>query len=409
MKKMYELIKLAAFTPGEKSTQGLPVIFWGNVGRAKTAINETFAEMFGFTYRPSHLANYEPTDIEMLMPDSKTKTMTPYIHQTFAECFESKYNMIFFDELSHASAATQAVAMPILLDRVIGGRKLPPQNKEDDRRTFIIGAANPMGVAAVSTQMKMPTCNRLTHIDLDRFMPSDDLVEPFIEWMESGGGDQDVAEKHSAEDLFKKVDNAWDAIFAVERNKVSRFIASHRDQLQSPPEGAWRPKTVADFAFPTMRSVAKVARINAAAKILNTPDDVRRVFISGTTGEDWAIAFLTWEADYQNLPNIERFLDGEEEWDHDSLRPDKTLIVLNACFSMVKPGSISSKKVGADTSEDRVKRLWDFMAKVIDEDPTNVDFMEPVSSRLSKSGFTRGVYRQAARPVMLKLNPLLID
>ena len=413
MRKMEEIIKLAAFTPGENCTQGLPVIFWGDVGRAKSAITAAFAKMFGLEYRPCHLANYEPTDIEMLIPDEKTKTMTSYIHQTFAECFETKYNMIFFDELSHASGATQAVAMPIFLDRVVGGRKLPPENKDDDRRTFIVGAANPAGVAAVANQFKKPTANRTTNIWIDQLIPAADLVDPFVDWMENGAGDNEQSKTASAEELFKKVDEEWEAAFAVERNKVARFIQANPELLQSPPDGAWRPKSVLDFAFPTMRSVAKVARISAGAKILQVGDDIRRVFIEGTCGGSWAHTFLTWEMDYQNLPNVEKFLDKEEEWKHDNMRPDRTLIVLNSCYSIVRPSksgeTVPSDKVQVEVTEARIHRLWKFMEEVMKQDPTNIDFMEPVSQKLMASGLTRGQYRMAARPVMLKLNPLLVD
>ena len=238
---MNELLKIAAFTPGENGTQGLPIVFWGAVGRAKTALGHQFAAYYAFAYRAMHLANYEPTDLSILMPNQETKALEPYIHKTFLECFENKYTMLFLDELSHASAATQAVAMPILLDRVIGDRKLPPSVGYEDKKTFIVAAANPPGVAAMATQMKMATCNRMTHIDIDKVLPVDELVDPWIEYTENCGGDAKLEKQEDPDWIFETVEREWPSVFATESSKVARFIQANPDLLQAPPEGAWRP------------------------------------------------------------------------------------------------------------------------------------------------------------------------
>ena len=195
--------------------------------------------------------------------------------------------------------------------------------------------------------------------------------------------------------------------FAQERTKIGEFVRANPRLLQPALEGVWRPKNTEDLAFATRRSVAKVGRILASAKVHNLDSRLRGVLIGGTVGEAFQRQYEAWEENLGLLPDPAKLLDGKEEWKHDALRPDQLRLVMRSCLSVLRQST-------ADQRRTRSVKMWGVLDRLLESDPMVIDLVQPIASSMIVGEAQKGLalyrtrqQRDAGQRVVSKLGLLV--
>ena len=394
-----KLMRATIYTPDEDGRWGLPTVYWSDVGWGKSARARMESLRIAYDFLAFLLSHMDVTDVAMLIPSNGV--LKYCLHEDMEAVMNAPNTVLFLDEFSECDNRLQAISMRILLERVVGNRPLP-------KTVVPIVAANPAAIACGGHRMERPTANRLTHIDLDKLFPGEQQVAEWCNWMESqvAQAENDENEKvvESPEKERERVLKEWEKIFPSENRKVQLFIKSHPALLQPRLEGAWKPKTISDLAFPTKRSNAKVARILAACKIHNLSGKLKRALLEGTVGEAYASAFIQWERNFKHLPDTIEFLDNTAQYTHDKSCPDRAVILFTSAVSALQgmdDGPVKRVRIGY---------MWNAMAQVIEQDPLAIDIMEPIAKKMIQNKFIREKeHRAAAAPILSKLNVILVD
>lgn len=150
-----------------------PVILWGSPGIGKTAIVNDVAQDLGKDLVTLVLSIYEPQDVggipKPVEMETRPRTKAGQKKaagrkQEFFDYLPPRWiedlgdtGILFLDELTTASPSTQAAALRILGERVVGFKELP-------ENVAVIAAANPVAEAAVGEALAPPLANRLIHI-----------------------------------------------------------------------------------------------------------------------------------------------------------------------------------------------------------------------------------------------------
>ena len=239
--------------------------------------------------------------------------------------------LIFFDELSSAPRATMAACYKILLDRMIGERKIHPlvrmmaagNGTEDD------AIANPMGTALKS---------RVIHLHLES-QPKD-----WLDYAAQAGFDSRICsylgyQKNNL-NTFKKFSGSSDETFACERTWefVSKYLkANYKDQTKPIPQ-----------------------------------EDA--VVLAGTIGSI-AYEFVTYTESFKDLPTLDQVIANPAGCDVPSVPAVRWLMtgMLASSTDMQNADQIC-KYVERMTGEFRmlfIKMLWGRSDKFLDNDAVN--------------------------------------
>ena len=145
-------------------------------------------------------------------------------------------------------------------------------------------------------------------------------------------------------------------------------------------------------AWPSPRSWEMAARALAGAEVHGLGEADRELMIAAFVGAEPTNEFITWmiEAD---LPDPADVLDGRVKFKHDPQRLDRSVAVLSACAAFVAPTKSVKRK-------ERAAKLWEILGEMNDQK----DIMVPAARTLVRARLASG---EAARPVLLKLQPLL--
>lgn len=390
------LLHAQTFTKMPGGKHGNPTCLWGDVGMGKSDLVRYFSATRGFICNAFSLSHAEPPDICTLMPEKRNgRYVQDYaLHTTLEECLDGGYRVLFLDEYTQASVPVQAVSMPIVLDRVVGRDTLPPS-------VIPILASNPYTTSVGGNQLGRGPSNRLTHLDLDSLYEGEEHLEGWLYWLQNQTQLEQPKPLYDPAAEWQRVYNLWDDAFLSATQEVGVFMEHNRDLLQPKLEKTWRPKGIGDYAFPTRRSVAKVAHILASAEIHQLSEEEKQILIAGTVGKSWSEQFRAWSEHYKHLPNIEDFLDGKVEWKHDPLHHDRTLIVLSTCFN------VCTATKDRDLELQRVARFWEFMASVTQSDKRASDMLVPTVAKMAKRGWLRGDFRQHSQAVSADLSKVI--
>lgn len=110
----------------------IPVFLWGSAGIGKSAMVADIAREFGADMIDLRLALFQPADL-LGMP-AREGDKTVFLRPDWFPADTGKPIFLFLDEIDRASRATKNVALQLILDRAIGGRRLP-----DSVRIFAAG------------------------------------------------------------------------------------------------------------------------------------------------------------------------------------------------------------------------------------------------------------------------------
>ena len=377
-----KILKAIWFTPGPKHRWGLPVLFEGRPGGAKTSIVEQVAASCALPCRVVIGSLHEPSDfLGMPFPDkdSTGRLITSYSPPSWAaEMMRAGRGVVPFDEINTAAPATQAALLRVILEGVVGDVALP------DTIRFV-AMMNSTEDAAGGWDLAPPLANRFGHFKWD----GPDASE-WCDWALGGANGQEVVEGFSAEAEEKRVMAAWPTPWAKARGVVAGFIQKRPELLHQMPKSG-DPK--ASKAWPSHRTWEMAMRSLAGSEVHGldevTRDELLAAFVgTGAAGE--LITYIT-EAD---LPDPAELLDGKVTFTHEPKRLDRTVAVLSSCAALV-----SSPK--AAKQADRSAALWKICQPIVKD---AADVVVPAARTLVKAKLSKS---PEARPVLLKLQPIL--
>ncbi len=382
---MRDIVKAGLFARGPRGCWGVPLIFWGMPGWAKTDIIEGVCHECGLPLevlspgeRGEAAFGTVPVPIEK---DGKTYLSAPL--PDWALKFEDagECGCVFIDETNTAPPALQPALMGGIHARRFGGNFL-------GARVRVIGAANPVEIGNIGYELAPQVANRLGHVD---------WVPPTVdEWVAYQLSNTDEKPKPgNAKEIEDFVMKRWGGEVAKIKGMVSGFLrARHRENggdflYAMPPANS--PQ--ASRGWPSHRSWDLTIRAATSARIFKLDENDTIVFIQAFIGEGAAIEFLTYCKEI-DLPNPEDVLDGKYTIDMKDQRLDRTMAIMNSCTALITPQNAAKRN-------DRADVMWGILKSMLGE---HDDLAVLSAHAMSNAGLTA---RPAAVPVMNRLRPIL--
>lgn len=212
---------------------------------------------------------------------------------------------LFIDELTTATAATQAAYLKVTQERRIGDTDIPPEVR-------IIIAANPPEVAAGGSELVTPLANRVVHMTAKAPNPRDWAI-----WLSSVLTETSHQRKSAS--------------------LIGGFNVAKKDRLFIFPED----ESKRAGAWPSPRSWHMAADCFASA--LEADDAPAGLeLIAGSIGDSVAKEFVTF-FNNMDLPDPRDVLEGKVSWAPTSDRIDKTSVMLRSIASEAINGPVKDK------------------------------------------------------------------
>jgi hypothetical protein len=240
----------------------------GSPGIGKSQIVKQIAEEYGLQMIDLRLSQCDPTDLAGFPQIDAARQKAGYVPMdTFpleGETPPKGYNgwLLFFDEANSASKAVQAAAYKILLDRMIGQRKL-------HKNCGLVAAGNLETDGAIVEEMSTALQSRMAHIEL--------VVDPqeWTNWAAENGVD------HRISDYIK-----------FKPGQLYTFNPDHTDKTYACPR-TW------EFA-------------NRVLKVTDDNSKMRLPMLASTLSEGVAREFFTFCKIYQDLPKLAQIMASPE-------------------------------------------------------------------------------------------------
>lgn len=372
---MQNVLKALMFTPGPKGVWGLPAVFVGAPGVAKTSIIEQTAETWGTPMETLIASLREPSDF--LGQPVPTDGGIEYLPAKWAvNLAKQARGVAFLDELSTAPPVIQSALLRIILDRYVGDLHMP-------NTRFLAAMNRPEDTAGGGYELVTPLVNRVILLDWD--------PPTLQEWQNymMGGGTGESGSATKAEQEEARVLAAWPAAFATARGIVIGFSAKAPHLMHVQPKSG---DASASKPWPSRRSWEMVTRVLAGSKIHGLSDIQTHTLIAGCVGPGAAGEFLAY-LENADMPAPEDLLKGKVKWAPD-VRLDRTMAVLASCTSFV----LSSE--GPDKSS-LAEKLWGLLLPIVD---TQADLVLPHAEILC---FEKLSSSAAASKVVMKLGPVM--
>lgn len=277
-----------AFKPMALSIQAnVPVVVIGAPGTAKTSLINALGEAMDAHVECVILSLREPSDVAGLpVVHDGAVTLAPPAWLTRLINNKRKRGLLFFDELSTATPATQAAALRVILDRVVGDTPLPAN-------VAIVAAMNPPEQSAGGWELSPPLANRFAHIQwgLNHSEWIDGMIQGF------------------PEPSFPHLPMGWEGHIPQARTFVASFIQTKPTALLQVPTDA----SAQGKPWPSPRSWYMASCLLAACNAAGVGIDLKGPLIGGCVGEGLALEFLNW-LDKMDLPNPEDLLKNPDSY-----------------------------------------------------------------------------------------------
>lgn len=380
------LLHAAFFTPMSNGTWGLPVLFEGEPGAAKSAVIEGFAKRCGVPCEilsPSERGEgaFGVVPVPAKSPGGGVVMTYPRPDWT-AKMDVSDENprgigLVFADEVTSAPPILQAPVMGLVHGKRIGSFTL-------GRHVRVIGACNPPEVAANGYDLAPPLANRFGWLKWEN-----PTVEQHVQFMlgAANGVDEQPINAVTEED---RVMGAWGEAYAKAVGLETSFLQAQADfKNKCPKPGS--PK--ASRAWPSDRTWDFATRALASADVHNLAETDRDELVTGFIGAEAFEAFATY-IENADLPNVGDVLDGKVKFKPHPSRLDKTAAVINTATALVTPSSAAKRK-------ERTEALWKLLAEV---GGGSLDLVVPCAQSLIGAGL-HGF--QVAIPLLAKVQPII--
>jgi len=374
------LLSTILFTPMGHGAWGLPVVFTGMPGSAKTRKLAQLAASWGLPFEGLAVgARGEGAFGVVPVPDGAGRVTYP--RPDWTDRFVSQgRGLILVDELTTAGELLQHALMALLSERVIGSHQLPGGVR-------VIGACNPPDVVRGFT-LAAPVANRIGHLMWEA--PSLD------EWSEHMMSQVSVVSLTSKDPAAEesRVLLQWPSYFG-------RSVASATAFLRTDPEMRERPFPVDDprgsGPWPSLRTWDYAMRADASSRLHGLEAVGREALVESFIGNQAAASWFTW-AEQADLPDPADVLDGKVKYQVEPHRLDRAYAVLQGCTAMLAaPATESAAEKAARLT--RSACVWSILSAV---GVTAADIVVPFAARLVKAGLHKC---PEAQPVLKVINP----
>jgi hypothetical protein len=311
---------------------GTPVIIWGPPGAGKTSFVNAFGRALNCQVEVVIASIRDPSDFGGL-PYLTSGGVELHAPSWAKRLVEANGGLLFLDEASTATPATQASMLRVILDKVVGDTILPP-------RTMVVAAANPPEQAAGGWDLSAPLANRFVH----------------LEWRVSSADWLDGMLRGWADPEIPRLPEQWETQIPPARALVAGFIQTAPHKLLAVPNN----EAAAGRAWPSPRSWDMAARQMAAAKAINAGDDLALELVCGCVGSGMATEFFTWKRDL-DLPDPEVLLADPSKFVLPR-RGDQIFAVLGAVVSAAVLKLDHKRWIAA----------WDILAAASDQGATDI-------------------------------------
>lgn len=349
---MKPMIKAALFTPTVKGW-GMPLLFWGEPGVAKSdIIAEVCAEwgMYCLHLSPGERGEgaFGVTPVpRMVGAGDDTKMFIGYPSPDWVLEIE-KYDgraCVFVDEITTAQGAAKPALLGLIQARRMAGEYL-------GEGVRILGAANPPEDAAEGSELPAATANRVGHIEWDA-----PKIGEFSSWLLNCEAlEKPISKKGRAEQEEKRVLEAWGEAFSESRALVLGFLNFKTSMIHVKPNPS-DPQL--GRAWPSRRTWYLTSVALASARVHNLEPNERTDLIRGFVGEAAMRELLRYEHDTQ-LPSPMAVLDGQIKFKHDPLRLDITRAVMGSCATFVQDPKL-------DKREKRARMFFNLLDHIVIE------------------------------------------
>jgi len=379
--EMSKFLKAVWFTPGVKHRWGLPMLFEGKPGTAKTSMVEQAAVACGLHCEVLIGSLREPSDFLGLPIPEKAgdRTRTAYASPTWVDrVTKAGRAVVPFDEINTAPPATQAALLRVVLEGFVGDDKVP------DTVRFV-AMMNATEDAAGGWDLAPPLANRFGHFKWD--VPDS---ETWGDWLLAGANGHSSSEAFDPKAEEERVLKAWPTPWAKSRGLVAGFIRKRPELLFKMPNAG---DPAASKAWPSPRTWEYAARAIAGSEVHELDEVNADALLAAFVGASAASEFTFYRKE-ADLPDPADLLDGKVTFKHEPKRLDRTVAVFSACAALV-----TSPK--AEKQADRCAALWKMCAEVMKD---AADVVVPAARALVRAKLSRV---SEAKPVLVKLQPIL--
>ena len=368
------IIRASLFTPTRRGW-GLPVVFWGEPGIAKSSVIIEVCADLGLpvvVLSPGEMG--EGAFGVVPVPGDKAKRgLLTYPAPEWTQDVTDG-GVVFVDEIVCCPPAIAPALQGLLLDGRVGGTKL-------DGRVRMLAAANPPELATTGYEMSPPNANRCGHVDW--LAPT---VEEHTAWMLSGaGGSAPTGARALAGDpaaLEARVLREWPAAWARAASLTTGFLRAQPGKKNMCPKP---DDPAASRAWPSDRSWENAARALASSYVHGLDRSETETFVEAFIGGPVGREFFTF-VEEQDLPDAAALLDGKIEFKHARARLDRTVAVVNGCLALLIPKPNDGDQAGKALRKARAERWWALLDQVTSDDRTAKDIIIAPCHLATKAG-----------------------
>lgn len=259
---------------------GLPICFVGEPGTAKSDVIEEVTSDMTFLTNVVFIPSETPETLGGIpvMHNGKLIRMTD--DQIIHELKETGEGCVFLDEINTNSQNIYRSLLAVLLKRRYGGVQL-------SGRVRFIAARNPTASSAGGIEFPAPVANRFCHINWEA--PD---VEQWCDWVIGAEKEDKKNKTLTAKELETKLIDNWPAAWSEFSAKGTGFIRSMSTSLHALPDIS---SEAFSGSWPSRRSWWWALRAAAAARALNSGEQIRIALMRGCVGDGAVKQFLEWE------------------------------------------------------------------------------------------------------------------
>jgi len=238
----------------------IPVAVWSEPGAGKSSIMAQIAKKLGWRLWDVRLSDKEPSDFALPFPKDGRLT---YLMSDLLPFDTDEPGILFLDEFDRASMAVQNMALQLILDRSVFGRKLG----KNIRVVLAGNQASDIG----TNQLSEAAATRMVHLYLDT--TSDGALESWAKWAE----DEEVSP----------------ALLSFARFRKDIWAGEERTDL-------------VEYAKATKRTWVMADELYRLSKTVNFDvDDILGPIVEGCVGSAAAAEFLGWIRLSEQAPSPE--------------------------------------------------------------------------------------------------------
>lgn len=333
-----------------------PVLITGAPGVGKTAVMRALARQRGWPIETIIASICEPSDLGGLpvIDNGGVRRVPPRWATNLAEqCKDGKPGIMFFDELSTAAPANQAVVLRISQERVVGDLELPESVR-------FASAANPVELSAGGWDLSAPLANRLCHLTWQN------NPEIWVKGMRTGFPDPPIL----------PIDPKWRDKIPETQSLVASFIKAQPHKLLVTPSDDSKKGQ----AWPSNRTWHYGAILLACGASQSKATQIE--LLSGMVGDGPAGEFFAWLSK-MDLPDPKAVLENPKKHIKEPKADEehRTYAIVSAALALVE----------ADVSQQKWNKAWTLLAHIGQWSPdVAVGFVSDMARMRNQDGKGKG-------------------